>query len=235
MEGARRIDEWSRIERKIPHLGVVPALAASEIGAEGQLDLLPPEWEVLAVINGARDVRQLASLLGRSDFDVAKTLFGLESAGILALGDGPPARRGDGDDLTPLLESAERALDAGDLEGARGTVEAGLSNHPHDAGLYFLQGRIHLAAGRVAESAESLRRALRVDPLLTEAHRLLAESLVRQGQLAEAVEWWQRWLAVAEQSGEDEEMVAWVHRAIDAAQTLNAVLKDATVLTDSHG
>ncbi len=122
MEGARRIDEWSRIERKIPHLGVVPALAASEIGAEGQLDLLPPEWEVLAVIDGARDVRQLASLLGRSDFDVAKTLFGLESAGILALGDGPPARRGDGDDLTPLLESAERALDAGDLEGARGTV-----------------------------------------------------------------------------------------------------------------
>src|SRR5439155_676591 len=28
MEGARRIDEWSRIEGRIPHLGVVPALAA---------------------------------------------------------------------------------------------------------------------------------------------------------------------------------------------------------------
>ncbi|HET7197810.1 MAG TPA: DUF4388 domain-containing protein, partial [Burkholderiales bacterium] len=28
MEGARRIDEWSRIEGKIPHLGVVPSLCA---------------------------------------------------------------------------------------------------------------------------------------------------------------------------------------------------------------
>ena len=27
MEGARRTDEWSRIEKKIPHLGVVPKLA----------------------------------------------------------------------------------------------------------------------------------------------------------------------------------------------------------------
>src|SRR6266516_4648679 len=27
MEGARRIDEWSRIEGRIPHLGVIPTLA----------------------------------------------------------------------------------------------------------------------------------------------------------------------------------------------------------------
>src|SRR5438094_5706651 len=43
MEGARRIDEWSRIESRIPHLGVVPTLAPPAGGAEGELDLLPPE------------------------------------------------------------------------------------------------------------------------------------------------------------------------------------------------
>src|SRR5437667_297543 len=32
MEGARRIDEWSRIEGRIPHLGVVPTLAAPAAG-----------------------------------------------------------------------------------------------------------------------------------------------------------------------------------------------------------
>src|SRR5437660_1177617 len=31
MEGARRIDEWSRIEGRIPHLGVIPALAAAGV------------------------------------------------------------------------------------------------------------------------------------------------------------------------------------------------------------
>src|SRR5213083_2145611 len=61
MEGARRIDEWSRIEGRIPHLGVVPTLAPPQGGVEGGLDLLPPEWEMLAMINGARDVRAIAS------------------------------------------------------------------------------------------------------------------------------------------------------------------------------
>ena len=34
MEGARRIDEWSRIESRIPHLGVIPTLAPPAGGAE---------------------------------------------------------------------------------------------------------------------------------------------------------------------------------------------------------
>src|SRR5881628_2640243 len=76
MEGARRIDEWSRIEGRIPHLGVVPMLAPPQEASEGELDLLPHEWEMLAMINGVRDVRAIAAELGRSDFEVAKTLFG---------------------------------------------------------------------------------------------------------------------------------------------------------------
>src|SRR5437867_10415363 len=93
MEGARRIDEWSRIEGRIPHLGVVPMLAPPQEASEGELDLLPPEWEMLAMINGARDVRAIASELGRSDFEVAKTLFGLESAGVIVLADPGTTKR----------------------------------------------------------------------------------------------------------------------------------------------
>src|SRR6266571_3877771 len=61
MEGARRIDEWSRIESRIPHLGVVPLLAPPQAGGDGELDLLPPEWEMLAMIDGQRDVRDFAA------------------------------------------------------------------------------------------------------------------------------------------------------------------------------
>src|SRR6266516_1523342 len=74
MEGARRIDEWSRIEGRIPHLGVIPTLAPPAGGPEGELDLLPPEWEMLAMIDGERDLRTIASELGRSEFEVAETL-----------------------------------------------------------------------------------------------------------------------------------------------------------------
>src|SRR5881296_1786557 len=113
MEGARRIDEWSRIEGRIPHLGVVPMLAPPQEASEGELDLLPPEWEMLAMINGVRDVRAIASELGRSDFEVAKTLFGLESAGVIVLaapGTTKHERTTLASDLAELVARAEDAV-----------------------------------------------------------------------------------------------------------------------------
>src|SRR6266542_1600429 len=92
---------------------VVPSLAPPPEGGGGELDLLPPEWEVLALIDGDRSVRGLATELGRSDFEVAKTLFGLESAGVIVLVDPGTAKRGRpsaAGDLTEQVAKAERAL-----------------------------------------------------------------------------------------------------------------------------
>src|SRR6266481_6124250 len=82
------------VESRIPHVGVVPSLAPPPEGGGGELDLLPPEWEVLALIDGQRSIRGLATELGRSDFEVAKTLFGLESAGVIVLMDPGTSKRG---------------------------------------------------------------------------------------------------------------------------------------------
>jgi hypothetical protein len=178
MEGARRIDEWSRIENRIPHVGVVPSLAPPPEGGGGELDLLPPEWEVLALIDGARSVRALATELGRSDFEVAKTLFGLESAGVIVLMDPGSTRRGHGGatsaaDFTELVARAERALQAKDLDAARAAAEQAGSMQPHEATIHLLLGRVHLAQGNPSPAAEAMRRALRLDPLLAAAHRQL--------------------------------------------------------------
>src|SRR5258705_8218383 len=136
MEGARRIDEWSRIENRIPHVGVVPSLAPPPEGGGGELDLLPPEWEVRALIDGERSVRTLATQLGRSDFEDDKTLFGLESAGVIVLVDPGTAKRGRPSaaaDLTEQVAKAERALLAKDLDAARAAAEQAGSMQPHDA------------------------------------------------------------------------------------------------------
>src|SRR5256884_253063 len=127
MEGARRIDEWSRIESRIPHLGVVPMLAPPQEGGEGELDLLPPEWEMLAMIDGARDVRAIAA---------------------------------------------------------------------------------------------ELRRALRLDPLLVGAHRVLGYALVATGRFAEAVEQWDQWERLAGRSEAELAQRDAVQSARTAAQTL---------------
>jgi len=223
MEGARRIDEWSRIENRIPHVGVVPSLAPPPEGGGGELDLLPPEWEVLALIDGQRSVRGLATELGRSDFDVAKTLFGLESAGVIVLVDPGTAKRGRGGpsgsgDLAELVAKAERAMEAKDLDAARAAAEQAGSMQPHDATIHLLLGRIHLAQGNGSAAAEELRRALRLDPLLAAAHRHLGFALVSMGRFGEAVASWDQWERLAARSPDEEAQRPDVERARQAAR-----------------
>ncbi|MFN2572630.1 MAG: DUF4388 domain-containing protein [Gemmatimonadales bacterium] len=225
MEGARRIDEWSRIENRIPHVGVVPSLAPPPPeGVGGELDLLPPEWEVLALIDGQRSVRGLATELGRSDFEVAKTLFGLESAAVIVLVDPGTSKRGGAStavDLTELVAKAERALQDKDLDAARAAAEQAGSMQPHDATVHLLLGRIHLAQGHGSAAAEELRRALRLDPLLAAAHRQLGYALVSMGRFGEAVQSWDHWERLAARSPEEEAQREDVQRAREAARVFS--------------
>src|SRR2546421_3843132 len=198
--GPRRIDEWSRIEGRIPHLGVVPALAPPQEGDAGELDLLPPEWEMLAAIDGQRDVRAIAAALGRSDFEVAKTLFGLESAGVIVLADPGTTKRERttlAADLAELVARADDALARRDMEEARGVAEQAAGVHPHDPAVHLLLGRIALAAGPGGDAVEELRRALRLDPLSVAADRLLGYALVAIGRFAEALDQWTPWERLA--------------------------------------
>jgi hypothetical protein len=222
MEGARRIDEWTRIEKRIPHLGMVPALAPTPEGSEGQLDLLPPEWEVLALIDGHRDVRAIATELARSEFDVAKTLFGLESAGVIVLLSRAPDHEpvaGRGDDRT-LLSRAEEALVRRDLEAARAAAEGAVGAEPHDAAAHLLLGRVHLAAGRPQQAAQSLGRAVRLDPHLAPAHRVRGFALTALGRFHEALEAWEQWERCPTRPPDEEAHADAVRRAREAAVTL---------------
>jgi len=226
MEGARRIDEWSQIERKIPHLGVVPDFAPlNEQTEDGHLELLPAEWEVLAVIDGERDVREVAGALGRSEFDVAKAIFGMESAGVLRVRE--PILDLEGEES--VLEDAEEALDGGDLDRARRLLEKECQARPHEAAAHLLVGRLALMEKRASDAEESLRRTLRIDPMLVDGHRLLGNALAMQGRYAEAVQWWQRWLSFAEQVHLDEADLVQVREALSAVEKLD------TLLSRTHG
>src|SRR5437660_10693554 len=236
MEGARRIDEWTRIESRLPHLGVVPAFAPATEGSEGDLDLLPPEWEVLGLIDGQRDVRGIASLLGRSDFDVAKTLFGRESAGLIVLADPGAVARGSGGsatagragaspsaDVITLVAAAEGALRRREFDRARADAERAAGIQPHDPTVHLLLGRIHLSSGRSAEASEELRRALRLDTTLAPAYRFLGYALVALGRFSEAVEQWAQWEPLATASTEEMAQLEEVRRARGAAQVLSGM------------
>lgn len=228
MEAARRIDEWSRIESKVPHLGVVPRLVAPDGGEPAPMDLLPGEWELLAAVDGALDVHGLSEFVGRSEFDVARTLFGLATAGIVALDDPRAAAHAVavGGEIAELLAQADAYLIAGNAAAAIAAVdEAALSAGPDHPPTLLMRGRALLAGGSAGEAAEVFEAVLRADPVHGAARRLLGLALAGQGRFDEAVDTWDLWSRLDSRSREEDALGGWVSRLRAAAELLGRAVR----------
>jgi len=224
MEAARRIDEWARIEAKIPHLGVVPRIRPADDGAGGTLDLVPFEWEVLAAVDGQRSIRDVAEAIGRSDFDVARTIYGLTSAGLVLL-DTAPAPPAPG--LGPAAPSArvEEHLAMGDLESARVAAEEAIAAQPERPEGWAALGRALLGMRRYEEAEDALSQALHRDPVRPAPRRLLGLAQAAQGRFADAVETWDRWTRLQPKDQAEEGRAGEVNRLRQAAAALMEALR----------
>lgn len=83
MEGSRRLEEWNRIKKKIPSMEIVFKMATAPGEGTFDISLKPTEWNLLLKVDGTRSVAELARELGRTDFEVARVIYGLFSAGLL--------------------------------------------------------------------------------------------------------------------------------------------------------
>jgi hypothetical protein len=182
MESARRLDEWSRIESTVPHLHVVPRLPPPDSAATGKLDLVPFEWEVLAAVDGQRDLHALADTLGRSEFDVARTIYALAAAGVVVLdmGSAPENGRDHGSSLAPVRE----ALGRGEFEKAAKAVQEVLRSDPLMPEARRLFGLCQAALGRFRGAAETWKGWSRLGTR-TPAEEALAPEVDRLRQAAE--------------------------------------------------
>lgn len=223
MEGARRIDEWSRIEGKIPHLGVVPSLCAVTGDHAAQLDLLPNEWEVLSEIDGARDLRAIAAELARSEFDVARIAYGLVTTGVVALrdtasnGSSAPAAQ-----ARAHLERAHEALKANECD--RAVAEARLAVAGLDGATMprLVLARALTRAGRHDEALEELRRVLQADALEPAVHLETGCCAAWRGDYQEALTSWDRYLRLAPDGAD----AAAVRHAVESVTRLSRMLAE---------
>jgi tetratricopeptide (TPR) repeat protein len=154
MEGTRRIDEWSRIQTRIPSLDAVVSLTPDE-GEKRGIDLRPEEWAILAQVDGRKRVREIIGLLGGKDFEVARTLYGLAATGLVkVVAEGPK---------TIPMENAREA-DEYLVEGARWLAQGNLDRAWEEA-LEALRlapdsGPAHLLLGHVSYHRGLAERAL---------------------------------------------------------------------------
>jgi tetratricopeptide (TPR) repeat protein len=180
---------------------MVPMLADVEDDHPTLLDLLPSEWEVLAEIDGVRDLRGIATALARSEFDVGKVVYGLATTGVIELRD-----RGNGAKLmvvapteaaAELLEHAGIALRRGELDAATDSARAAVEADPHSADAHRLLARALILRGQHDDAVAELKRALQLDASDATVHLDLGFCAASRGDFAEAEASWDRYLRLS--------------------------------------
>jgi len=222
MEAARRVDEWSTLEPKIPHMGVVPALVQDSAEAP-TLDLHPSEWEVLAEIDGARTLKEIAAGLGRSEFTVAKIVYGLVTTGVVEILEerepdtAAPMER----PLRDALGEAKLAISDGHADRARRILDDLSRGHPDRPEVWLALAQAQRRLGRWGEAVVALARAAALDPLAAATHYYLGFASAHTGDFHRAREAWATYLRL-----EDGDATRRLNAAdaMDAADRLLAVM-----------
>jgi tetratricopeptide (TPR) repeat protein len=154
MEGARRVDEWSLIEKKIPSLDLIFVLGRDP-NAESVV-LSPTQEKLLPLLEGTRTVRELARDAGLVEFETGKALYGLIQGGFLQeagrklLGD----RGGEESAVERSLTLGRAFYKAGMLEDASIEFRAALKEDQREPTCRFFMGLIALRSGDPQGSLE---------------------------------------------------------------------------------
>jgi len=90
-------------------------------------------------------------------------------------------------------QKAEVLFKRGDFQGAARRVDLALSLNPHEADYFAMRAHIYFQLNTELEQAASLaQRAIRLNPRNVRAHFVLGQILKRHGQIAQALEHFQR-------------------------------------------
>ena len=81
LEAARQAEQWEDIKEVLSSTEAVFNISPS--GSTDTVSLKPIEWQVLAQINGERSIIDIAEILDLHEFEVAKIVFSLTTAGLM--------------------------------------------------------------------------------------------------------------------------------------------------------
>ena len=189
LEGARRVDEWGLIEKKIPSFDVVFDADWRRLSSEN-LALTPEQQSVLQYVDGRRDVVKLVEASGLVEFEVGKALYGLLTAGLIHR-----VGRNSRIDLKTIPEGkSEEHRNLGVafyrtsmLEDALREFRRVLESNKEDIGARFYIGLVLLRQGKWNEAITELQDAAARPGAKPALYHNLAFALERVGRYGEAL------------------------------------------------
>jgi tetratricopeptide (TPR) repeat protein len=160
-EGARRVDEWSLIEKKIPSFDLIFAVDRDRL-AISEATLTDVQQRLLPLLDGSRDVNRVIEDSGLGEFELGKALYGLITAGFLHRA-GRTASAVDAQ-LTDARVEEHRNLGVafyktGMLDEAAREFRRVAELRATDANAHFFLGLVALRQARWREAMEALRLA----------------------------------------------------------------------------
>src|SRR3989442_5280908 len=161
LEGARRVDEWSLIEKKIPSFDLLFIVDKDRL-AISESTMTETQQRLLPLLSGTRDVNQVIEDSGLGEFEVGKALYGLVTAGFLHRA----GRTATAEDLkmTDARVEEHRNLGiafykTGMLDEAAREFRRGAEPGATDANAHFFIGLVALKQARWREAIGALRLA----------------------------------------------------------------------------
>jgi tetratricopeptide (TPR) repeat protein len=158
LEGARRVDEWSLIEKKIPSFDLVFTLI-KDPEEDPDVELTEHQRRILPLVDARRTVQDLVLESGLVEFDVGKALFGLIQAGFMERSGSRSDAVASGDTLVKEHLSLGVAFyRSGMLEDAARELDQVLEREPEHAEALHRLALIAFRARRFATALERLDR-----------------------------------------------------------------------------
>lgn len=108
LEGLRRLDEMTRLKDALPDFSTVFAVAPSEPGQKRDISLLPEEWNILALIDGRRDINEIVAASSLEAVETLKHLASLQLAGLIRPAD---TRTSEGETLDNMVDRLCRLIE----------------------------------------------------------------------------------------------------------------------------
>jgi tetratricopeptide (TPR) repeat protein len=187
LAGARRVAEWSLIEKKIPTFDLIFAVDPAHIG-ESAPTLSAEQQRILPLLDGTRDVQALIDCSGLVEFELGKALFGLITAGFAhrvgtSAAAAPPVNDGRVEEHRNLGVAFYKA---GMLDESLREFRRVADLRPGDASAPFYLGLIALRQGRWEDAVAPFRQAAEAGGGRPAALHNLGYALERLGRLDEA-------------------------------------------------